>query len=181
MGLAYWHDVRPLLDLFDRFDQDGSGVLNRQDVMMQLAGGGPSAGHTTHGGKPHDFSKTSRMVADLRSGRIKTKHAHDSNHGHTHTHTAHGQLRSRRSVVATPNKEEEYDEEHEEEYDEEYDEEYHEEYDEEHDDDEEEAQVRTTPPTQSTIASQQGARAVPGTRSRFPLGQPQVPPTNIRL
>ena len=37
LGLAYWHDVKPLLDLFDSFDRDQSGTLNRADVQLQLA------------------------------------------------------------------------------------------------------------------------------------------------
>ena len=49
LDLAYWHDVKPLLDLFDKFDKDHSGMLNKTDVLLALAGGD---GHRVRGCYP---------------------------------------------------------------------------------------------------------------------------------
>lgn len=42
LDMVYWHDVQPLLKLFDRFDLDKSGVLTKDDIVLQLRGDGGS-------------------------------------------------------------------------------------------------------------------------------------------
>ena len=38
LDLVHWHDVKPLLDVFERFDADGSGRLTATDVIAQMHG-----------------------------------------------------------------------------------------------------------------------------------------------
>ena len=39
MDLVYYHDLKPLLTLFDKFDADGSGVITKEDIALRLNGG----------------------------------------------------------------------------------------------------------------------------------------------
>ena len=38
LDIAYWHDVQPLIQLFEQFDKDKSGKLNKHDVVLALRG-----------------------------------------------------------------------------------------------------------------------------------------------
>ena len=35
LDVVHWHDVKPLLELFEKFDQDNSGKLTAADVVHQ--------------------------------------------------------------------------------------------------------------------------------------------------
>lgn len=89
LDLAYFHDIQPLLKLFDQFDSDRSGVLTRDDIVLQLkggvgggrgggGGGGGSGGSGGGGVAASEPWATENGLAAAANGR----HASSSAHAH---------------------------------------------------------------------------------------------------